>query len=162
MYPGWLIGTALLIAIYCLIIFLRKTAAGLNRRCSSLTPKISLLFLVKNQEDSIEGLVRRVFADACDQSVELIVVDTGSLDSTVKILELMVKRFEFKFFPIGEVPSISRKIRNLCHGNLIYCFDLTSSINYGLMANTIDSILVGSKVGSLYRTRILYRQDACV
>lgn len=163
MYPAWLVVTALLIAIYCTLVLIRKSFICVRKQDCRKLPKISLLFLVRNQEDTIEGLIRRVFADTYAQSVELIAVDTGSVDQTRMILERLAAKFEMiQFISSGEVQGISRKIRNLCHGNTIYCFDLTSSINYSLMAHTIDSILIGSKVCSLYRTRVLYKNNAYV
>lgn len=162
MYPAWLVVTALLVAIYCVVLMVRRSIICVNRQNSQSKPKISILFLVRNQDDTVEGLIRRVFAEAYDQPVEIIVVDTGSADKTKMILERLAARYEMlKFVPFGEVQGISRMIRNLCHGNIIYCIDLTSSISYSLMANTIDSILIGSKVSSLYRTRVLYKNDAC-
>lgn len=162
MYPGWLLGTALLIAIYCLLIFIWQVVNCLDKRNDSTLPKLYLIFLVKNQESTIEGLVRRVFAAAYSRPVELIIVDTGSTDKTKKILErLSVKCDVLKFVPSSEV-QLSKKLQNLCHGNVVYCFDLTSSISYSLLAKTIDSILINSKVTSLYRTRVLSRNDTLV
>lgn len=161
MYPGWLIGTALLIVIYCLIIFICRLVSCIVTPDGQV-PKLSLLFLVKNQEETIEGLVRRIFAAAYSQPVEVIAIDTGSTDKTRMILErLAAKSYQLKFVPSSEV-QLSKRMQNLCHGNIVYCFDLTSSISYSLMAKTIDSILINSKVTSLYRTRVLSRNDTLV
>ncbi len=160
MYPGWLIVTALLITVYCIAVLIRKSLLCMREQDCQKLPMISLLFLVRNQEDTIEGLIRRVFADAYTRSVELIAVDTGSTDRTQMILERLAAKFEMvKFVSSGEVQGIPRKIRKLCSGNIIYYIDLTSSINYRLMANTIDSILIGSKISSLYRTSVLYKHN---
>ena len=70
MYPGWLLGTALLIAIYCLFIYIYRVVACLDKRKNSSLQKISLIFLVKNQETTIEGLVSRGFASGYSRSVE--------------------------------------------------------------------------------------------
>lgn len=160
MYPGWLIGTALLIVIYCLLIFIYRTVACIVKQEG--VPEISLLFLVKNQENTIEGLVRRIFAAAYSQPVEVIAIDAGSTDKTRMILErLAAKSCMLKFVPSSEV-QLSKRMQNLCHGNIVYYFDLTSSINYNLMAKTLDSILINSKVTSLYRARVLSRNDTLV
>ena len=75
------------------------------------------------------------------------------------ILErLSVKNDTLKFVPASEV-QLSKRILNLCHGNIVYSFDLTSSINYGLMAKTIDSILISANAASLYRARVLSRNN---
>lgn len=154
MYPGWLIVTALLIAIYCLLIFLHRVVSSMDPQHQAF-PELSLMFLVKNQEETIEGLIRRVFADVRSQSIELIVVDTGSVDGTKLILERLVNKFEeLKVIPLCEGQGFSRKLQSLCQGKRIYCFDLTSAINYRMMVNTIDSILIDSKISSLYRAKV--------
>lgn len=156
MYRELLIAAALTTAAYCLIVFIRRMALYRQPGPCQSKPEISLMFLVRNQEDAIEGLVRKVLADAYSQIVELVIVDLGSTDQTRMILKRLAGNSQMlKFIPFCEGQTTSKRIRNLCHGKTIYCFDLTSTINYGLMVQTIHSIVNGSKT-SLYRTKILY------
>lgn len=159
---GWLIATALLIAIYCLLFYIRKVITCKKTEYDESSPGITLLFLVKNQQDIIEGLVRTAFTDACIQSVDVIAVDLGSVDQTRLILErLSGSLHHFRFLALCEESGVSKKIYRLCRGQVIYCFDLTGHINYSLMARAIHSILNGSRA-CLYRTKVLYKSDKLV
>lgn len=166
MYRGWLILTALLIAIYCLLYFFRQVAVCKKNEYGSPLPVLSLIFLVKNQQEIIEGIIRKVFAGPGFQSgapnsrlVEVIVVDIGSADQTRPVLERLVRGFPgLRVIFTGAEQGNFRKMHHLCRGQIIYSFDLTGPINFGLMSRTIDSILDGTRT-SLYRTRVLYKNE---
>jgi len=159
MYRGWIVTTALLIAIYCLMIYIRRVVVCNKTEYGSKIPVLSLLLLVKNQQDIIEGLIRELYAIPGCWSTEVIVVDCGSVDETRPILERLAGSFQnFKVVGVSEEPGMLKKVYRLCRGDIIYCFDLTGAINYNLMARTIHSILNGSRA-SLYRTRVLYKNE---
>jgi len=158
MYRNWLLVTALLIAIYSIIIFLHHVVESYRTRdFSSKVPGLSLMFLVKNQQDIIEGIIRTVFAATGKYPVEVMIVDAGSVDQTAKIITHLKGIFpELRFLNTGKDGGVPKKISNLCHGEIIYFFDLTVPVNYGLMSRTVESVLNGSRA-SLYRTRVLYK-----
>ncbi len=157
MYRGWFITTALLIAIYCLLVFIRKVVICKQTEYENM-PELSLLFLVKNQQNTIEGLVRGVFAGAYPKPAEVVAIDLGSVDQTRLIFEYLAKEYDnFRYLACEEL-RVSKRVFNVCRGHIIYCFDLTSPINYNLMSKTIQSILNGSG-SSLYRTKVLYKNE---
>lgn len=159
MYRGWIVATALLIAIYCLMIYIRRVIVCKKTEYGAISPGLSLLFLVKNQQDIVEGLIREVFADPFFRATEVVAIDCGSVDETRLILERLAGDFyNFKFVALSEEPGLLKKVYRLCRGETIFCFDLTGPINYNLMSRTIHAILHGSRA-SLYRTRILYKHD---
>lgn len=163
MYPIWLLVSALLIAIYCLTVYIRGVITCGNKYDGVLLPKRSFMFLVKNQEHVIEGLIRKVYALADEKlPVELVIIDTGSTDQTRLVIERMAANIRMlKFVPSCE-GNLTKKIRTLCEGSTVYCFDLTSTIDFCRMAKTLESILLGSGVTSLYRTKVLSRNDTAV
>ena len=159
MYLGWLVVAALLIASCCFVVFVRRVLAYKKQIWSLGLPVMTMVFLVRNQEDIIEGLIRDVYADTCITPIEVVVMDLGSDDQTRMILERLVENFPGFYCLISkDEPETLKRVYDLCHGSTIYFFDLTKSINYGLMSRTIHSILRGSKT-CLYRTKVMYKQD---
>lgn len=158
MYLGCLVVTALLIAIYCLLVFMRRVL-HYQKEIRSNTPGVTMVFLLKNQADVIEGLIRKVYAETCLTSLEVVAVDLGSVDQTRMILERLTETFPgFYCLICQDEPETLKRVYDVCRGTTIYCFDLTNSINYGLMSRTIHSILKGSNA-CLYRTKIMYRKN---
>jgi len=158
MYLGWLVEIVLLITLFCLAIFVWQVLACKKQAWISDLPELTMVFLVRNQEDIIEGLIRDVYADACITPLEVIVVDLGSVDQTRMILERLAEIFlGLNCLFIKDEPAAFKRVYDLCRGSTIYCFDLTNSTNYCLMSRTIHSILKGSKA-CLYRTKVMYKQ----
>lgn len=144
MYRDCLVGTALMIAIYCLVYFISKTAVFAKTNVDQI-PKLSLLFLVKNQQDVIEGLIRKAFAETYSQNVEIVAIDFGSTDQTKLILQRLADNVSIlRFVQLSEGQINSTIALSFCRGKKIYCFDLTRSINYGLMIQMIHTV-VGEK-----------------
>jgi len=157
MYRGSLIVTALLIAIYCFTVLIRQVLVCKKIEYEQFLPKLSLLFLVKNQQDIIEGLIRELYTETRVQQADVIVIDIGSFDQTRPILERLTSDYpDLRFLAATEEHGILRKMDNFCRGQTVYCFDLTGSLSYNLMSKNIRSILDGSR-SSLYRTRVLYK-----
>ena len=156
MYLGWLIiVTALLIVIYCLTIYIR-TVVTYKKTGDKKEVYKTMVLMVKNQESLLEGLIREIFSSG--SLVEVIVFDFKSVDRTRLILERLARDFpQFRFFAGSEEDKgIYKKLIELCYGNIIYCFDLTSSVNYGSILKSVHSVVRGSNE-SLYRTRVLYK-----
>lgn len=159
MYLGWLAVTALVIASCCLVVFVGRVMACKKQTRRTDLPGMTLVFLVRNQENVIEGLIRDVYADTCVKPLEVVIADLGSVDQTQMILERLVKIFPGFYCLTGkDEPETLKRVYDLCQGSTIYCFDLTKSINYSLMSRTIHSILMGSRT-CLYRTKVMYKQN---
>ena len=63
-------------------------------------PQISLLFLVKDNQETVEGLFRQLaldchFRDLCPASGKVMVFDLGSQDQTLAILRRLAREFSF-------------------------------------------------------------------
>ncbi|MGE5472833.1 MAG: glycosyltransferase [Ignavibacteriales bacterium] len=75
-----------------------------------------ILVAVKNQEESIEGIVRSiVFKNLYDKNEEIfnniIIADMGSTDNTVKILKKLCNEYEFlKLIDCSESNNIMKEI----------------------------------------------------
>lgn len=159
MYLGWLVVTALFIASCCLVVFVWRVLAYKKQTWSTNVPGMTMVFLIRNQEDIIEGLIRDVYADTCIIPLEVVVVDLGSVDQTRMILERLAETFPGIYCLVSpDEPETLKRVYDLCHGSTIYFFDLAKSINYSLMSRTIHSILKGSKT-CLYRTKVMYKQE---
>lgn len=159
MYLGWLVVTGLLIASCCLAFFVQRVLACKKQTRSNDLPGFTMVFLVRNQEDIIEGLIRDAYADTCITPIEVVVVDLGSVDQTRMILERLVVIFPgFYYLFSTDEPETLKRVYDLCRGSTIYCINLTKSIKYCLMSRTIHSILKGSKA-CLYRTKVMYKQN---
>lgn len=153
MYRESMIATALLIAICCLAVFIRQIIICKKVVFNKGYPVLSLVFLVKNQQDVIEGLVRQALGESVF-TAEVIALDQGSVDQTKMILERLSGQFQTLCLISGS--EAFERVYDLCRGDTIYCIDLTNPINYELMSRTIHSILNGSR-SSLYRTKVLYK-----
>lgn len=159
MYREFLIIAALLVAICFLVTFIRQVVACNKTAHGKCFPGDTLVFFVKDQQDTIEGLVRQVSVEAWAAPVQVIAVDFGSIDQTKMILDRISAHFlYFNCMDSNEHPVILKKVYDLCLGSTIYCFDLRHPINYNLMSKTIHSILNGSRA-SLYRTKVLYKNE---
>ncbi len=157
MYLGWLIGaTVLLIVIYCFTIYTRTVVMCKKSGNRKGFQKTSLVLTVRNQEEIIEGLIREIFAYGYLIPLEVMVFDFGSVDRTGLILERLARDYPgLRFFACcGEENGIRKRVMDLCQSDVIYCFDLTSSVNYSLIIKAVESILGGTKM-SLYRTTVL-------
>lgn len=65
-----------------------------------VSPQVSLLFLVKNNQESVEGLFRQLALDCyflgrCTGPSRVLVVDLGSQDQTAAILRRLAREFTF-------------------------------------------------------------------
>lgn len=159
MYRNWLMVFGLMISVYCLTVFLHQLI--LYRKAGhrgNLVPKLSLLLLVRNQQDIIEGVIRGIRAQLNSRPVELIIIDRSSNDQTMQIIERLSIEFpDIRIISDAEVPPY-HELANLCDARDIYCFDITGPVNFSLLSQTIHSIIEGSRT-SLYRTQVLYKNE---
>jgi len=95
-----------------------------------IRPVVTILLLVRNQEQIIEGIVRqlRQLNKRSLVGFEMIVVDNGSQDGTARILDRMWRRQEdFRYYRLesGMVPSKLTDDRQWANDNqVVYQIDL--------------------------------------
>jgi hypothetical protein len=87
-------------------------------------PQVSLLFLVKNNQDSVEGLFRQLALDCYflgGYSVpgRVLVVDLGSQDQTLAILRRLVREFSFLHLRTLEETQVGEVLEEFRQGVLI-------------------------------------------
>lgn len=102
----WVIGFIMVAALF--LLFTRSTDDGRSKRVSY--GKYTFILLVFNQEDRIEGLIRELRRMRCRYpAFELLVVDKGSTDRTVKVLEQLWREkedFQWTVLPESDQPVI--------------------------------------------------------
>lgn len=112
-------------------------------------PNLSLLLLVRDQEDVIEGYMRQVLL-ACSSYpvVDLVVVDCQSTDATAEILErLCGSRCSANFVRWCDAAQQSPVDLGLqlCRGELVWCFQL-EQLTFGRLNKALQSYLNGAYV----------------
>jgi len=94
-------------------------------------PIISLLLIVKNSEQFIEGMIRYLLSVTADHStrIDIVVVDYDSDDITPLILERLVDEepnFKVVHLPEGVRPTAEGLC--YCQGEVVYIFDMVSRL----------------------------------
>jgi hypothetical protein len=94
-------------------------------------PSTSLMIIVRDREQEIEGLVRFLLGEITQESfLDVIVVDVGSVDLTAAILDRLADRY-----PILQVLHISCEERPvaaampLCRGSVVHVLDLNTRLS---------------------------------
>ena len=86
------------LALYGLITLIKGLLWKNEGKVKSVRTSYKLILTVKNQEDSIEGIIRSIFRDemfrAKDTNASVVVIDKGSTDETVKILKKLQDIYE--------------------------------------------------------------------
>lgn len=93
----------------------------------SKVPSVTFLVIVKNQDELIEQLIRRLMAEiaSMDISCEVIVVDWGSTDLTPLILARMIDENPvLTLLCAAEEMRPASEALPLCRGEVIHVFDL--------------------------------------
>ncbi|MCX8129894.1 MAG: hypothetical protein N3I35_07340 [Clostridia bacterium] len=94
-----------LLAAYGLIYLTISVINSIRQRLGSESTRVKMVLLIKNQERTIEGIIRNIFTGDVLRKVmsneKLIVLDMGSSDSTVDILRKLKDDYGF-FDIIGE------------------------------------------------------------
>lgn len=120
----------------------------------SKTPIVSIVLIVKNQEQIIEGILREIYACSCKRCVKVYVIDKNSEDQTKNIIERLKRRYPQLCEVEDKNPSIDKEPLNLSREEYIYYMDLTTPVNYRLLLKTIQGITGGTDT-CLYRTRFM-------
>lgn len=121
----------LFLAIVGLWDILQDLSDWLLRPKLMVRPSTSLLIIVRDREQEIEGLVRFLLGEITQESFrDVIVVDVGSVDLTAAILDRLADHY-----PILQVLHISREERPvaaampLCRGSVVHVLDLNTRLS---------------------------------
>lgn len=87
-------------------------------------PQVSLLVLVKNNQDSVEGLFRQLaldcyFSGRCSVPGRVLAVDLGSQDQTTAILSRLTRDFNFLHLRTTDESQLGQIIREFPQGVLV-------------------------------------------
>ncbi|SDF79230.1 hypothetical protein [Sporolituus thermophilus] len=94
-------------------------------------PSVTFLVLVKNAEQEIEDLLRYLIREleSADTDVDAVVVDCGSTDLTLPIVERLAAATET--VTVLPLPASARPVAEalpLCRGKVVHVLDLTSRL----------------------------------
>lgn len=150
MYSDWLLGIFLFIALLCLFCYFGIIIKKRKKHKHS-DYKISLVFIIKNQEEIIEGIIRKAFKYTHYRQLEIIAADFGSQDQTKIILEQLSLKY-----PDLKIVEIKGKLLPQCNGKIMYYMDLTAIVEYRKIINSIRSIMAG-KINGIYKTKVMIK-----
>ncbi len=88
-----------LLAIYGIISLVSGLVSPIRQRLGSESSRVKMVIIMKNQEQTAEGIIRNVFtADILRRVMsneKLTVVDMGSSDNTRRILDTLKNDYDF-------------------------------------------------------------------
>jgi len=86
------------LALYGLVNIVEAVLNYFSQSSHFRKQKYELVLTVKNQQDNIEGVIRTIFEDELFRrsgpECKVVVIDKGSEDETVKILERLAREYE--------------------------------------------------------------------
>lgn len=114
-------------------------------------PKISILILTKNADKNIKESLEKVFSQDFSYGFEVIIVDSGSTDNTLKI----VRQYPVKLYQIKPEEFSHSGTRNyiasLAHGNyLVFLVGDASPIDDRWLKCLVDPLMHDSKLAAVY------------
>lgn len=124
------------------------------------TDGISVVILTWNSEEYIEECISSLYSDAdgSNLEIEIIVVDNGSRQNTIKKLDELKRKFPFEIIKLKKNYGSTRS-RNLgikkSKGRYIALFDSDTSIKKGALKELLETIERYEKVG-LVAPRLVY------
>jgi hypothetical protein len=135
------------LALYGLILLFWQLARLL---CSHIpaSPYLSLLFVVRDQANIMEGLVREILAirQTSLPPFDLVIVDDGSRDETPEILRRLNNNHGFTFIESSpDEQSLDIGLR-ACRGEVISYFNLTGQVNPRLVSRLARRLLQGDGI----------------
>ncbi|MHB1127702.1 MAG: glycosyltransferase family 2 protein [Bacillota bacterium] len=146
LWGWWGLAAYLLALAGVLLLLLGHMANKSGYRPGRYFPRISLLLIVRDQEDSIEGVVRDLLLlsgmRAC--FFDLVVVDDHSNDQTGKILEKLARRDQaFTLFLLNNYPcQTAWELGNqMCKGEVICTLEVPQRIKPRRVGRAVSRIL---------------------
>lgn len=121
---------------------------------------ISIIILSKNAEDYIEDTLKKIFNQTIDKKYEVIIIDSGSYDSTLSI----IKKYPINLVIIDSKDFGHGKTRNLgasmAKGEILVFLnaDATPVDNYWLK-NLVDNFKFNKEIAGVYSR--IYPRDNC-
>ncbi len=110
----------------------------------SALPSISIVLYVRDAEYVIEDLLYCIFheLDKDTESIDLLLVDGGSRDLTVAIMERMTaEREEVRLIALAESYRSVHDVLPLCRGGSIHLFDMANRMTPGECLSTVHLLL---------------------
>lgn len=143
MYIGLALLTISIIVIG--VIKLNKALQGRVKLCmSSDKPHATVVFFLKDVEDNLEWLVRRLMflRYGSYETFEILLIDRGSRDKTLEIAALLQRDYPTVSLVkvAGSLVSVERLLRS-SDSQVVFMEELTVQQDYNLIINRIRQIL---------------------
>jgi cellulose synthase/poly-beta-1,6-N-acetylglucosamine synthase-like glycosyltransferase len=112
-----------------------------KRRTEKVYPKFSVVIPAHNEENTIlHSLTSVLESNYPKDKLQVVVVDDGSSDSTVAILEDFKQRTDWSFTLVsqlnaGKAHALNNALRNFVGGELVMCLDADSSLHPNALLN---------------------------
>ncbi|MDF1532509.1 MAG: glycosyltransferase [ANME-2 cluster archaeon] len=122
----------------------------------NIQPKISIIILTKNNGRTIGDVLKQIHSQQVDDRYEIILVDSGSQDDTLKI----ISQFKVKLYTIPPAEFGHGKTRNLASGYasgdyLVYLSADAIPANEHWLGNLVDK-LADEKTGATFGRQVPY------
>jgi len=105
-------------------------------------PPASLLIIVRNREQEIEGLLRYLLHEITPESFsDIVVVDAGSADLTAPILDRLAR--DYPVLQVVQAAPDSRPVAEampLCRGAVVHVLDLTNRLSFRQFIRVVNSL----------------------
>ena len=151
------------IALYFMLLFILTFIQ--NRKEMLFVPKarkkysVSILIPAYNEQDSIEGTVKAVLDSDYDNIAEVIIINDGSTDNTLKIAKELERRYSkvivFDKKNSGKADSLNQALK-IAKGEIVAVVDADSYPDKHAISSMVG-FFDDSKVGAV-TTRILVKQ----
>ncbi len=143
-------GLLVLLYILALLGFMLVVKNLLRRRWwrQENEPQKSLILVVRNQQEMIEGILRRVaqLRNGNATTIELVVIDNGSWDETPRIIARLA-RYPGGFIFINAASYTGPQETfglglEMSRGEKICCFDLQKTVAYYDIYNSLYEVII--------------------
>ena len=122
-----LFGILFLFLVFIFSVFI--VSVFLNRKRVSFTPKVGVVIPAYNEEKNIDDCLRSIInSDYPKSKLEVVVVDDGSTDSTLKILEKYKKVRVLKQQHIGKVEALNLGVKH-CSSDFVVTIDADTMVD---------------------------------
>lgn len=109
--PTYMAITLWILALFGIILLLIRVFAGIKWRGKKGKGQYSIIISARNQEDTIEGLIRgfilKTGIDGLEEELlNVVLVDADSSDDTPQLMQRLAEEYCFvRFVPCQELPS---------------------------------------------------------
>jgi len=106
-----------LFACYGVVSLIASIIESINKEKKSKNPGVKLVILLKDQQDTIEGIIRAMLSEEVSKGIvsdgKLYIVDMGSQDETLKILKKLKRKYDtIEIFNMDEKELIFKGIQD--------------------------------------------------